>query len=394
VPILLLVPWRTHVTRMVAFGLVAVLHLSIDAVLQLGAFSWAMLVVFCLFIPAQAWVWASRRWSGKRTPCVVHFDPQSGASLMLCRVIKRLDALGLVTFRALDEESPKKAKKSFCVSVGGEKSVVGWDALVAVSDALWFGHRPLALLAPFVRRRVARRLAEMATSPRELDLEFGLEVVPLEADAHAPEPTAARQFWHRSLATVRESAVALLLVVCATQVLIENPLVPSALKPLGRPRSFEAIISYPRIFQGWSMFAPAPPQTDGRLVIDGRTKDGRRFDPLTGSEPVFEVHPAGTPRTNLVWGYFHIRIVEDRFRAYWNGVRDFVMNHHKLTGHAEDELASFEAYYVSETFPAPGQAKAPPERRKLFSNSFVPTDEPGPPTPTHPKGKPTKARAQ
>jgi hypothetical protein len=393
VPILLLVPWRAHVTRMVAFGLVAVLHLSIDSVLQLGAFSWAMLVVFCLFIPAQAWAWAGRRWSRQRTPCVVHFDPQSGASLMLCRVIKRLDALGLVTFRAFDEATPKKAKKSFCVSVAGEKSVLGWDALVAVADALWFGHRPLALLAPFVRRPVTRRLAQLATDSKELDLDFGLEAVPLQADARAPDPTPARQFWRRSLASLRESAVALLLVVCATQVLIENPAVPSALKPLGRPRAFEAVISYPRIFQGWTMFAPAPPQSDGRLVIDGRTKNGRRLDPLTGREPVFEVHPAGAPRMNLVWGYFHIRIAEDRFRAYWNGVRDFVMSHHKLTERPEDELTSFDAYYVTQAFPAPGQAKPPPERRKLFSNTFVPTDEPGS-TPVRPKSKSSKARAE
>ena len=182
VPILLLVPWRTHVTRMVAFGLVAVLHLSIDSVLQLGAFYWAMLVVFCLFIPPEAWAWATRRWSRKRTPCVVHFDPQCGASLTLCRVIKRLDALGLVTFRALDEASPKKAKKAFCVSVAGEKSGQGWDALLAVADALWFGRRPLVLLAPFLRRWVTRRLVQLATDPRELDQDFGLEAVPLEAD--------------------------------------------------------------------------------------------------------------------------------------------------------------------------------------------------------------------
>jgi hypothetical protein len=129
------------------------------------------------------------------------------------------------------------------------------------------------------------------------------------------------------------------------------------------------------------------------LVIDGRTKDGRHFDPLTGSEPVFEVHPAGTPRTNLVWGYFHTRIAEDRFRAYWNGVRDFVMTHHKLTERPQDELVSFEAYYVMETFPAPGEKKDPPSRRKLFSSSSLPADTQVPAA-VHPKSKAPKPRAQ
>ncbi len=393
VPFLLLSPWRPRATRMVAFGLVALLHLSIDSVLQLGAFSWAMLVVFLAFVPAEAWSWAGQRWALRRTACVVHFEPSSGASLMLARLIKRLDGLGLVTFRAIDEASPKKAKKGFCVSVAGAKSLFGWDAVLAVADALWFGRRPLQLLAPLLRRRFARRSAQLVGAPAELDLDFGLEAVPLEADARAPDPSAAQLLWQRACGSVRESAVALVLVACATQVMLENPAVPRAFKPHGRPQLFESIIAYPRIFQGWSMFAPAPPQSDGRLVIDGRTRDGRRFDPLTGSAPVFEVHPAGTPRTNLVWGYFHTRIAEDRFRIYWSGVRDFLMSHHKLTERPEDELVSFDAYYVSQTFPAPGQKSAPPEQRKLFSSGLAAGEGPAMPG-ARPRSKPPKPRAQ
>ena len=393
IPVLLLIPYRSHQARLLAFGLVALLHLSIDSVLQLGSFSWAMLVVFFAFVPPEAWAWARRRYQARRTPCVVHFNPASGASIGLCRVVKRLDGLGLVTFRALAEDSPKKADKSLCVSVAGEKSVVGWDALLAIADALWFGRRPLLLVRPFVRKRVARRLSQLAAEPEALDADWGLEHVPGEADSRPDEPSRAQLSWRRLSGSVRESAVAVLLIICATQVLIENPAVPRALKPRGRPALFEAVITYPRIFQGWSMFAPTPPLSDGRLVIDGRTKDGRHFDPLTGAEPVFEVHPAGAPRTNLIWGYFHTRIAEDRFRAYWNGVRDFVMNHHKLTERPQDELVSFEAVYVSQTFAAPGQKPVPPERRKLFSSSSMPL-EGAPPPAAHPKSKAPRPRAQ
>ncbi|HXK18719.1 MAG TPA: hypothetical protein VNG33_13000, partial [Polyangiaceae bacterium] len=366
---------------------------SIDSVLQLGSFSWAMLVAFLALVPAQVWAWAERRWTLHRTPCVLHFDPESGASLMLCRVVKRLDALGLVTFRALDDESPKKAEKGLCVSVAGEKSVSGWEALLCVSDALWCGRRPLLLLAPLLRRRVTRRLTQLATDAQELDRDLGLEAVPAEADARRAEPSAASRFYAGVLGAVRESAVAFLLVVCGTQVLLDNVAVPHALKPGGRPALFDAVTTYPRIFQGWSMFAPAPPLSDGRLVIDGRTKDGRHFDPLTGSAPVFEVHPAGTPRTNLIWGYFHTRIAEERFSAYWSGVRDFLMSHHKLTGRAQDELTSFDAYFVSQTFPAPGEKPPPPERRKLFSSNSAPVAPVQAPVP-HPKSRPAKPRAQ
>ncbi|HYP90767.1 MAG TPA: HTTM domain-containing protein, partial [Polyangiaceae bacterium] len=132
-PLLLLTPWRSERARVLAFGLAVLLHLGIDSVLQLGAFSWAMLVAFVAFLPPSAWEWAKARLRARRVPCVVHFDPSSGASLALCRLVKRLDALGLVTFRARAEDSPKKSEKSLCVSVNGEKSVSGWDALLAIS---------------------------------------------------------------------------------------------------------------------------------------------------------------------------------------------------------------------------------------------------------------------
>jgi hypothetical protein len=98
---------------------------------------------------------------------------------------------------------------------------------------------------------------------------------------------------------------------------------------------------------------------------------------------------------NLIWGYLHTRIAEDRFKAYWSGVRDYVMSHHKLTERPEDELVSFEAIYVTQAFPAPGAKRPTPERRKLFSSSFVPSDAPASaPAPVRGPSKSGKPRAQ
>jgi hypothetical protein len=388
-PLLLLLPWRTASLRLVAFGLALILHGSIDAVLQLGSFSWAMLVAFFAFVPPRAWVWLGQRYRARRRACVVHFDPSSGASLALCRLVKRLDSLGLVTFRALDEQSPKKAARSLAVSVEGSRTTsVGFAALLSIGDAWWCGRAPLAVLGALgFRKRWERRLAQMATQPRELDEQLGTAALPAEADAHAPPASDASELWNKLKGGTREAFVGLLLLVCASQVLLENAAVPNVLRPPRRPPAFEAIVAYPRIFQGWSMFAPSPPLSDGRLVIDGKTKDGRALDPLTGSAPVFEVHPAGARRMNLLWGYFHVRIAEPRFQNYWSGVRDFLMNHHKLSDRPEDELKSFDAYYVTQAFAAPGQKRPAPERRKLFSNTFVPqADSPSASAPPSPKG--------
>jgi hypothetical protein len=387
-PLLLLAPVKSPLLRLVAFGLALLLHGSIDAVLQLGSFSWAMVVAFFAFVPAEAWRALAARYRARRRPCVVHFDPQSGASLALCRVVKRLDSLGLVTFRALDEHTPKKASRSLAVSASGVRATsVGFAALLAIGDATWCGRAPLAVLGALgFRKRLERRLSELATEPQSLDEYLGTDELPAQADAHAPPPSDAALLWSRLGSGIGGVLVAFLMVACVSQALLENPVIPAALRPMRRPPALQATVSYLRIFQGWSMFAPSPPREGGRLVIDGRTQDGRALDPLTGSAPVFEVHPAGSPRMNLLWGYFHVRIAEPRFQTYWPGVRDFVMAHHKLTDRPQDALKSFDAYYVTERFVPPGQTRAAPERRKLFGSSFMPSaDAPPPKAPEAPK---------
>ena len=74
---------------------------------------------------------------------------------------------------------------------------------------------------------------------------------------------------------------------------------------------------------------------------------------------------------NQIWGDFHRRIAEDRFRTYWNGVRDMVLNHHRISGRQNDEIVAFDAWFVSEFIPPPGQPKQPPTKRKLFSHGGV-----------------------
>jgi uncharacterized membrane protein YphA (DoxX/SURF4 family) len=372
VPVLLLFPFAAHRLRVVAMGLALLLHGSIDCVLQLGSFSWAVMVGFVAFIPGKAWSFARLRLRARRTPCVVHYSPASGAGLALCRLIKRLDVLGLVTFRALDEASPSKAARTLVVSVNGQKPQARFSALVAVAGALWCGSWPLRLLSPLVGRRVNRLLVRMATDPAQLDAAWGTSRLPGEADARSEAPAPARA-WLRSLgAPLQQSIVLFVLVSVVSQLLLDNQVVPPALAPQGRPTALEAVIAYPRIFQGWSMFAPSPPLGDGRLVIDGTTIDGRPLDPLTGKGPAFELHPHGEPRHNVLWGTFHARIAEERFHPYWGGLRGFIERHHELSGRPADELARFDAYYLTQAFAAPGEKKKPPERRLLFSSAEAP----------------------
>jgi hypothetical protein len=190
--------------------------------------------------------------------------------------------------------------------------------------------------------------------------------------------------------------VFLLMLACGSQVLIENRAVPPWLKPESRPEWMTAAVTYPRLFQGWSMFAPEPPRDDGWIIVDGRTKDGRKLDPLTGKEPNFSMDLPGGPDFSAQWSAFNMRIHEQRFRPYLNGLRDYLKNLHEINGRPDDELVAFDVWYVSRITLPPGQGFTPPTYRKLTAfghvkDSLVPQDKIQSKTPGRGAGTPARA---
>lgn len=379
VVVLLLAPVRSGLLRMVAFALVCALHLSIDAVVQLGPFSWAMIIMFLALVPARVWDQLEQRRRDKRPERRVAFDPRSGVALSVCRLIQRLDAAGRVRFvpvppgpdgPALPHEvKTKLVRRELVVAdAAGEEAWTGAEAVARLTDALPLPARALGL--PLIRSFVARRIARALTRRREVAELWGLNDLPGETRT-APPPSAARLFARRVGKGALQVAVLLLMVAAGSQVLIENRAVPEWLEPHKRPEWMTSAVIHPRLFQGWSMFAPSPPAEDGRLVVEGRTADGRRLDPLTGSEPAYEVQPKGGFRMNQIWGDFHRRIGEPRFAAYLGGVRDMLLNYDEISGRPQDKLVAFDLWYVTEVIPPPGAPRPPPRRRKLISHGTV-----------------------
>jgi hypothetical protein len=388
IAILLASPFRTPLFRMIAWGLCCALHLSIDAVVQLGPFSWAMVTMFWALIPTEAWEKLGPKLAAHYPRRELCFDPESGFWVSFCRIVKRFDVLEHVEFRPVapveppeeddgEDAEPARGEEPLGVAVARTLVVLdpatgkrfrGVSALVRLADAVPFG-RLLVLPArlPGLDMAIERRLERASAESADADAYFELEGLAGGPERLVPEPSPARRLFRRGIAGLRELAVLVLVVSCGSQVLIENRAVPEWLKPKHRPDWMTSIVVYPRLFQGWSMFAPSPPSDDGRVVVDGITRDGRHFDPLTQKEPNFEVQPKGGFHMNQIWGDFHRRIGEQRFEAYLEGVRDMLRNYHQITGKKQDELVSFDVWFVSEHIPPPGMPREAPQRRKLLS---------------------------
>lgn len=409
-PVLLLTPLFTRRARMLAWLLIIGLHLSIDVMVVLGPFSWAMMVMLAAFVHRDDWAWLAARQKKKRAARVVYFDADNGLTLQLCRLIKRLDGHGLVRFvpssdargfavgpalasaagparvelaaeaddgagdtgsgAARSQSEPGSAE----ADVANEGAAVhGVLALRSLSQALslprvsalWLYLPGLSQLTDAVLTRVLRRRDHYARV-----LGFG-ELVHAP-DEVAPPPSGLERLCAGVRHWFTQVVVAYLMFAATTQVLVENRAVPEKFKPKQRPEWLEATIVYPRMFQGWSMFAPQPPGDDGVIVVDALTRDGRRVDPLTGKPPTFEMDPVNGYHLNQLWCDWQRRFGENRFRAYLPGVKDYLLRYHERTGNPGDELVAFEVWSLNERVPPPGAPQTPPNRNRLLSHGNLP----------------------
>jgi predicted DCC family thiol-disulfide oxidoreductase YuxK len=382
---ILLVPFNQKWLRRIAFLLALGLHGSIALLSRLGPFSYVM-VLFFLMLFGQEELDFLGRWFGRaRRRVTVIFDADCGICLWTCRLLKRLDPWHCLSFVGNDETArlpegldPKLCETTVVVVDAAGRFFLEEKALARVLRALPFGivlgwwlYVPgLSLLGRALYRPVAsNRIA--------LSVFFGMGAcgVTRAPAAEAPKPSAwlgrVGDELRAGRGIVRETLALVLMVVLATEVAKANPFV-SRRWQLQRPAWMTEVIGYTRMLEGWGMFAPEPPYDDGRLVVDGRTIDGRKLDPFTGETPEFDPEsPRGWGHDQLWCDYSnHIRWPHNQGRRQF--LRNYLINQHRYSRRPSDQLTSFDVWWISDRSPPPGQKHGvvmPPE--KLVSYGFV-----------------------
>ncbi len=353
-PLLVLNPFRWRVTRRLAVLVAAGLHLGFAALMNLGLFSFNMIGFFLPLIPHRDWERLGRLFA-PRAPrtSTVYVQEGNGLGFQLARVLARLDRHGQLRFVA---EPDVAAGERLVVETAGGVRLQGTRALAAALRVVPFGR----LLALLVRVPGAERLYEALARNRAATVG--------EVPSPAP-PTPLRVWLSSQLVRVREVAVVLVLIALGSQVLMENRAVPERLK-LGQAAWMRFIVEYPRLFQGWSMFAPNAPTDDRNIFVDAVTSDGRHVDPL--NERGSRVAPAPTdaiPEYLNQDEYFcdYMQRIGGN-GAYHPPLSDWIQNYHHRTRRPEDRITSFEVYEIIDQSPVPGQTR-PTESKKtlLFS---------------------------
>lgn len=381
---ILLVPFGQKWLRRVAFLLAVGLHGNIALLSRLGPFSYVMVLFFLMLFGEKELGWLGR-WFGRPARAVtVIFDSDCGICLWTCRLLKRLDPWQRVSFIGNDETErlpsgldPKRCESSVVVVDAAERFYFEEQAVRRVVQALpggillvWW------LYVPGLSHWGRAGYRWVASRRLDISVFFGLGAcgmpvaAPVQTIALAPRGGRLGDELRGAGVVARETVVLMLMVVLSTEVLKANPYVSRHMQ-IKRPEWMTEIIGYTRMLEGWGMFAPEPPYDDGRLVVDGRTVDGRKWDPFTKDEPIFDPEsPRGWGHDQLWCDYSnHIRWPHNQGRRQF--LRQYLINQHLFSHRSQDQLVGFDVWWIQDKSPKPGQKHGvvlPPEKLVSFGN--------------------------
>jgi len=374
--------WLIRLALLLGIGL----HGGIALTSRLGPFSYAMMLFFVLFLGA-ADAGLVGRWFGRpsRRRTVI-FDVDCGICLFICRVLKRLDPCARLTFVGNDRS---EAFPQGVDSAVAERTVVVVDpsggvhveerAVFQIARALPFGVVLLFWLRlPGLSELARAGYRAVAKNRMAISGWFGLGacgVGPAAAEDTRPPARSEGPSWratrHGLGGLLRESIVAVALVMFVIQAANDNQFVNRRIR-VHRPDWVVRTVNTFRLLEGWGMFAPEPPYDDGHVVVDGRTKDGRKLDPFTGALPDFD------PYTRTGWGHeqfwcdYNNRIRFDFHVPNRQHLKDYLRHWHEYVGRPKDELESFDIWWVGDKSPKPGEERGEPlAPQKLASFGYV-----------------------
>ncbi len=218
---------------------------------------------------------------------------------------------------------------------------------------------------------------EQRFGARALALQAKLERTfePLLRRVKAPPPITTPS---KPVRWLTEGALVLLLVAITTEVLNDNAPVPKALR-VHQPDWTHTVIEYPRILQGWRMFAAEPPRGDTFIYVDAITSTGAHVDPYNqvASDqpfPAGDVVPSHMGQSQFFVMYSD-RIGMAGYASYRQAFSEWLVAYPERTGRPEDCLLSYEVFLVTDNSPPPGAPPTPtPGTHERFMNYRAPSD--------------------
>jgi len=359
--VLIITPVFRDRARLIAVCVMPALHLAFALGLNLGAFSPAMMSFFPLLLSATHWD-ALAGWLRRRTVALqLELGSDDAALLRQARVLRELDRFeriawlpavrsGLRVGGAPDDSPATHRARAILLALPWGFALVPALRLAGVGAALVW---------------IARSALRATTAHAVLRWANGR--------ARAPRPAVSRiGRW------ATNAGVLALMLAIGSEALNDNASVPQWLR-VTQPAWAKALIEYPRLLQGWRMFAPDPPLTDSMIYIDAVTAAGTRVDPYNAVASRYR-YPAGSTvpvrmGQSQFFTMYSDRIAYDGYAPYRQALLEWLVAYPRRTGRSSDCLTAFDAYLVTDQTPPPGASAQPtPVSLRKFLEYKAPSD--------------------
>ncbi|WP_437928188.1 HTTM domain-containing protein [Sorangium sp. So ce291] len=359
IPVCLLSPVGRAWARRLTMVMMNVLHIGFGMTFVLGPFAWALCVMSTILFGREDWEIAARTMRRVHRSRVVLYDPRSPGAVLACRVLKRMDRFGLLTF-----EASSGAAHGLSVRRPDGALAAGAEALADIIAAIPLGPAVAwALRLPLVRDAVTAAMA--AAHRRSLGRALGVRIP--ERSEVAPPPAPLRLWGRKGLVALREIGVLVMFAGAVNQAAVELWVIKNRWK-VPHPEETRVLAQKLRFLQGWFMFSPNPVMDDGTLVVDAVTVDGRHIDPFTGKPPNFDLLHAKSFGYTQIWCDYFARIKLPANTTYRDAMKEYMYRYPERTGRPEDALVSGDVYWVKDWNPKWGSTESyGEEREKLFS---------------------------
>lgn len=382
--VFILSPTGRRYTRPLAMLLMHVVHTLFGTMFRLGPFSWFLMGWSYLLPRPETWADLETWYRKKARPVTVVLDRRSPLAFAIGRLLARLDGLDLLELlpSAEEEQSPPL----LAAKTADSPPVTGMEAFRLVLQALPAGRFVRVLLIVGSLGTIGPLLRFLERRREGVARFFGLRLW-AQGKPELPADSPLRQRLGRIRVTTRETFIAYLATCAFFQLMNENKCFPPHLKPK-MPPYMTATVGYPRMFQGWGMFAANPITDDGSIAVDAITEDGRHIDPFTGQPPDLDLSDARGLGLNQIWQDYFNRIRLERNKVYREGLKDYLIRWHEEMGRPQDRLVAFDVYWLRDQCPKPGESKPYRHERLAILTYRDPKYKPPPgvpPLPPSPK---------
>ena len=337
-PILLLLPFYSHILRFIFIVFFTAFHLGIRISIKVGLFSYTMISTFVLLLDKNSIDKISKIIKNKFycNDYILFYDTDCGFCHFTARIIKRLDIFNNIEFAGqnYNGDKPDKINKmiDYTVVLYNKKNKKYWIKQTAFGKIL--NTIPLGFIfswiffLPLVDKILEYIYDCVALNRTKVSKFFGFAACDIKENENiVPENNLVEndnaKFFKNIGHIINSMCVSIIILASLNYNLVANKSVNEYMEEYNydkfkHNKILRKISSYPRMIQRWNMFSPTVLGTDKTVVVEVILNDGTTINPFTGEPAILNSldYPNLWHDHNQFWRKFFSRVTKKQNSKY------------------------------------------------------------------------------